>query len=143
MHLTLKKEATKPAAANVLQQQARFDRFVERYNQDRPHQALGMKMPAELYVASPRPYRGLPEIDYPFHDWTTTVTYCGRICFKKRKVNLSQVFAGQAVGVKQVSERVWLVSFMDYDLGYFDDETCRLEPIENPFGPKVLPMSPE
>ena len=53
------------------------------------------------------------------------------------------MFAGQAVRVKQVSERVWLVSFMDYDLGYFDDETCRLEPIENPFGPKVLPMSPE
>ena len=58
-------------------------------------------------------------------------------------MNLSQVFAGQAVGVKQVNERVWLVSFMDYDLGYFDDETCRLEPIKNPFGPKVLPMSPE
>jgi len=44
--------------------------------------------------------------------------------------------------VKQVSEHIWLVSFMDYDLGYFDHETCRLEPIENPFGPKVLPMSP-
>jgi len=143
MHLTLKTEATKPAAANVLQQQARFDRFVARYNDERPHQALAMKMPAEVYVESSRPYRGLPELDYPFHDWTATVTYCGRICFKKRKVNLSQVFAGQAVGVKQVSERVWLVSFMDYDLGYFDDETCRLEPIENPFGPKVLPMSPE
>ncbi|HKY20313.1 MAG TPA: hypothetical protein VJM31_03760 [Vicinamibacterales bacterium] len=40
-------------------------------------------------------------------------------------------------------ERMWLVTFMHYDLGYFDDETCRLEPIENPFGPKVLPMSPE
>jgi putative transposase len=143
LHLTLKTEATKPAAANVLQQQARFDQFVARYNEQRPHQALAMKTPAEVYTASPRPYRGLPEIDYPFHDWTATVTYCGRICFKKRKVNLSQVFAGQAVGVKQVSERVWLVSFMDYDLGYFDDETCRLEPIENPFGPKVLPMSPE
>ena len=39
--------------------------------------------------------------------------------------------------------RIRLVSFMDYDLGYFDDETCRLEPIENPFSPKVLPMSPE
>jgi len=36
-----------------------------------------------------------------------------------------------------------LVTFMHYDLGYFDDETCRLEPIDNPFGPKVLPMSPE
>ena len=50
---------------------------------------------------------------------------------------------GRDVGVKQVSDRIWLVSFMDYDLGYFDDETCRLEPIENPFGPKVLPMCPE
>ena len=48
----------------------------------------------------------------------------------------------QNVGVKQVSEKIWLVSFMHYDLGYFDDETCRLEPIENPFNPKVLPMSP-
>jgi putative transposase len=35
------------------------------------------------------------------------------------------------------------VSFMDYDLGYFDDETVRLEPLESPFGPKVLPVSPE
>ena len=54
-----------------------------------------------------------------------------------------RVFAGQSVGIKQVSDEIWLVSFMDYDLGYFDHETCRLEPIENPFGPKVLPMSPE
>ena len=46
-------------------------------------------------------------------------------------------------GVKQVSDNSWLVSFMHYDLGYFDHETCRLEPIDNPFSPKVLPMSPE
>ena len=143
MHLTLKKEATKPAAANVLQQQARFDAFVERYNRDRPHQALGMKVPADLYVRSARVYRGLEDLTYPFHDQTIMVTHCGRICFKRRKVNLSRVFAGQCVGVTQVGERIWLVSFMQYDLGYFDDETCRLEPIENPFGPKVLPMSSE
>ena len=143
MHLTLKKEATKPAAANVLQQQARFDAFVERYNHERPHQALGMKVPADLYTRSPRVYRGLEELTYPFHDPTITVTHCGRICFKGRKVNLSHVFAGQNVGVTQVGERIWLVTFMHYDLGYFDDETCRLEPIENPFGPKVLPMSSE
>jgi hypothetical protein len=43
----------------------------------------------------------------------------------------------------QVDERIWLVSFMHDDLGYFDDETCRLEPIENPFGPTVLPISSE
>ena len=41
---------------------------------------------------------------------------------------LSHVFTGQNVGVTQVGERIWLVTFMQYDLGYFDDETCRLEP---------------
>ena len=143
MHLTLKKEATKPAASNVLQQQARFDVFVDRYNRERPHQALDMKVPADLYVRSSRVYRGLEDLTYPFHDRTATVTRCGRICFNRRKINLSQVFAGQNVGVTQVGDRIWLVTFMQYDLGYFDDETCRLEPIENPFGPKVLPMSPE
>jgi putative transposase len=143
MHLTLKLETTKPAGSNFLQQQARFDDFIDCYNKERPHQALGMQCPAERYVPSTRPYRGLPELDYPLHDKTVTVTTCGRICFNRRKINLSQVFAGQNVGIKQVSDETWLVTFMDYDLGYFDDETCRLEPVENPFGPKVLPMSPE
>jgi putative transposase len=143
MHLTLKREAIKPAAANVLQQQARFDTFIARYNDDRPHQALDMKVPADVYTRSPRLYRGLEDLAYPFHDTAITVTNCGRICFKGRKVNLSQAFAGQTVGVTQVGERIWLVSFMHYDLGYFDDETARLEPIDNPFEPKVLPMSSE
>jgi putative transposase len=143
MHLTLKTETTKPAAAHVLQQQARFDAFIAQYHQDRPHQALGMKVPGDLYTRSTRVYRGLEDLTYPFHDQTVTVTRCGRICFKGRKVNFSHVFAGQTVGVTQVGDRIWLVTFMQYDLGYFDDETCRLEPIENPFGPKVLPMSPE
>jgi putative transposase len=143
MHLTLKREATKPAGANVLQPQARFDTFVERYNRDRPHQALGMKVPADVYARSPRLYRGLPELTYPLHDQTILVTRCGRICFNGRKVNCSHVFAGQRVGVTQVGERIWLVTFMHYDLGYFDDEVCRLEPIENPFGPKVLPLRSE
>ena len=127
MHLTLKKEATKPAAQNFLQQQAKFDDFIDCYNNERPHQALDMKYPAELYEPSPRPYHGLPELDYPFHDRTVTVTRCGRICFGRRKINLSQVFAGQNVGIKQVNDQIWLVSFMHYDFGFFDDETCRLE----------------
>jgi len=53
------------------------------------------------------------------------------------------VFAGQKVGIKEVSDKIWLVTFMHYDLGYFDHETGRLEPIANPFEPKVLPMSQE
>src|SRR2546426_153469 len=113
MHLTLKREATRP------------------------------QVPAVVYTRSPRVYRGLEELTYPYHDATITVTQCGRLCFQGRKVNLSQVFAGQNVGVTQVGEHVWLVTFMQYDLGYFDDETCRLEPIDYPFGSRVLPMCSE
>ena len=142
MHLTLKLETTRPAARNFLQQQGKFDTFIECYNNERPHQALDMCCPAERYVPSNRPYSGLPDLDYPFHDKTVTVTTCGRICFNRRKINLSTVFAGQSVGIKQVSEEIWLVTFMDYDLGYFDHQTCRLEPLENPFGAKLLRASP-
>jgi putative transposase len=57
-----------------------------------------------------------------------------------RRPRFSQVFAGQAVGFKGVHDDIWLVSFMEYDLGYFDLETRVLAPLENPFGPKALPM---
>ena len=135
MHLTLKKETTKPAGENFLQQQEKFDNFIDEYNIERPHQALDMKCPAEIYVPSLRRYRGLPEVDYPFHDKTIIVTCCGRICLQGKKINLSEVFAGQSVGIKEVDDKVWLVTFMNYDLGYFDEQTCKLEPLDNPFGP--------
>jgi len=120
-----------------------FDRYQECdvFNNERPHEALDMKCPAEVYQPSPRPYTGLPDIDYPLHDKTIVVTRCGRICLGRKKINFSQVFAGQAVGIREVHDDIWLVSFMEYDLGYFDLETRVLEPLENPFGPKVLPMS--
>jgi len=141
MHLTLKKEATRPPGLNSLQQQARFDHFIEEFNNDRPHEGLGMKCPVEVYRPSTRAYQGLPELAYPFHDNTIHVTNCGRICLHRKKINLSTVFAGQAVGLKDVEEGTWLVSFMDYDLGYFDLEEKTLQPLDNPFGPRVSPMS--
>ena len=119
----------------------RFDKFMDVFNNERPHEALDMKCPVEVYQPSPRPYTGLPDIDYPLHDKTIVVTRCGRICLGRQKINFSQVFAGQAVGIQEVHDDIWLVSFMDYDLGYFDLETRVLEALENPFGPKVLPMS--
>jgi putative transposase len=142
MHLTLKKEATKPPAQNFLQQQAKFDRFIECYNHQRPHQALNMQYPGELYQPSPRPYNGIGDLEYPFHDRTITVTRCGRLCVGGRKINLSAVFAGQNVGIKEVSEKIWLVTFMQYDLGFFDHQAGRVECAPNPFAAKVLPMSP-
>lgn len=143
MHLTLKKEATKPAAFNLLQQQTRFEDFVKVYNHERPNQALGGKHPAQLYTPSPREDRVRDEPDYPFHDRAVRVTPCGRICTGRRKVNLNTVFAGLTVGVREVDDGIWLVSFLDYDLGFFDKDRGRVEPGPNPFTAKVLTMSPE
>jgi hypothetical protein len=141
MHLTLKQEATRPAGANILQQQAKLDDFTVEFNHQRPHEALAMKCPAEVYTPSLRLYQGIPEPHYPFHDRTVMVTSCGRLCLYRKKINLSTSLAGQAVGVKEVDSGIWLVSFMDYDLGYIDLEEKTLQPLENPFGPKVSPMS--
>ncbi len=144
MHLTLKHEATKPASFNFLQQQERFDQFTGVYKNERPHQALGGAYPGEVYTPSARAYRPPPEPEYPFHDRTVRVTRCGRICIGKRKISLSNVFAGQLVGIREVEEEIWLVSFLDYDPGFFDKERRRVEPAPNPFAPeKVLTMSPE
>jgi hypothetical protein len=96
MHLTLKREATRPAGANLFQQQAKFDAFLEE---------------------------------------------CGRLCLYRKKINLSTCLAGQAVGIKEANDGIWLVSFMDYDLGYIDLEEKAWQPLNNPFGPKALPMS--
>ena len=87
-----------------------------------------MNCPADVYTPATRHYRGLPELSYPFHDCTIQVTHCGRICLHRNKINLSTVFAGQAVGIKEVEESIWLVSFVDYDLGYIDleEKTCSL-----------------
>ncbi|MDX8496744.1 IS481 family transposase [Mesorhizobium sp. VK22B] len=141
MHLTLKKEATRPAGMNALQQQARFDDFMSEFNAERPHEGIGMKVPAQLYIASSRPYSGLPELIYPFHDKDIMVTACGRVCMHRKKINISTVLAGQRLGITEVDDGIWLVSFMHYDLGYIDLEQRTLQTIDNPFGTRLSPMS--
>jgi len=100
-----------------------------------------MKTPAESYSPSPQPYRGLPELSYPLHDRELLVTACGRICMHRKKINISTVMAGQRLGIKEVDEGIWLVSFMHYDLGYIDLEQKTLQTIDNPFGTRLSPMS--
>ena len=117
------------------------DAFVREFNAERPHEALAMRCPAELYTASPRPYDGLPELQYPWHDRDILVTACGRVCMYRKKINISTVLAGQKLGIKEVDDGIWLVSFMHYDLGYIDLEQRTLQTIDNPFGTRLSPMS--
>jgi len=68
-------------------------------------------------------------------------TACGRICIYGNKIDSSTVLAGQKLGIKQVDDEIWIVSFTHYDLGFIDVEQKTLQPLDNPFGPGLSPMS--
>lgn len=125
IHWTLKYEATRPSSPNLFHQQARFDSFRHSYNCFRPHEALNMKLPADLYKKSDARYpRVLPELDYPMHDLVRTVDSQGMVYLHKRKkFHLSAALVGEDVGLKEVKEGIWQANFMDFDLGYFDEQS--------------------
>jgi hypothetical protein len=58
-----------------------------------------------------------------------------------KRSKISGVLVGQRIGIKEVDEGVWLVSFMSYDLGFIDLEQKTSQPLDNPFGPRLSPMS--
>jgi hypothetical protein len=69
------------------------------------------------------------------------VTACGRIYMHRKRVNVSTVMAGQKPGIKEVDEGIWIVSFTHDDLGFIDLEQTTLQPLDNSFGTRLLPMS--
>jgi transposase InsO family protein len=132
MHRTLKFETARPARANLLQQQERFDAFVEEFNTERPHEALDMKRPADLYRRSPRsaPSR-LPDLRYPAHDDVVRVNAYGQIYIAGLgQAPLSVALAGNDVGIREERDGRWLVTFADLDLGHIGKDK-RITPIDN------------
>ena len=111
LHRTLKRETAKPPQPTGRAQQAAFDAFRKRYNQERPHEALEMNTPASVYVPSPRIFPArLPDIEYPGHYQLRRVQIHGDIGFAKRAIFLSEVLAGEVVGLEEQQDgwRIWL-----------------------------------
>jgi putative transposase len=132
MHRTLKAETTRPARNNLLQQQERFDEFQREFNEERPHDALEMKRPAEIYRPSERRLpRPLPEPAYPLHDDVLTVSRAGHIRLPRgRQVFLSYALVQQQVGLREEADGRWLVTFASLDLGHYDPRTGRFDPCD-------------
>lgn len=127
MHRTLKAETTRPARQNLLQQQERFDEFVEEFNNERPHEALAMKRPAEVFTKSVTTHPVfLPDPDYSTHDDVLVVSRKGLIHLAgRRQVYLANALAGQLVGIREETDDRWLVTFMNLDLGYIEPHSNR------------------
>jgi transposase InsO family protein len=128
MHRTLKRATARPPAATRTSQQQRFDVFREEYNLVRPHQALGDATPSSLYTRSPRPYPStLPPLEYPAHFETRLVSANGGIRWLRRWVNVSQVLAGQTVGLQEIDAGQWDLYFGRLKLGRFHERLGRVE----------------
>lgn len=122
MHLTLKQETMSPMAANRRAQQRRFEQFRREYNQQRPHEALGMQTPASCYSGSPRRYPArVPEPDYPAHMHVRKVHAGGEIAWRgHRHVFLSETLIGEHVGLEAIDERWYTIYFANVPLARFD-----------------------
>ena len=127
MHKTLKAETARPPRRTLDAQQRRFDWFRQRYNAERPHEALGQRLPASVYHASPRPYptRLLP-IAYPGHYEVRRESRNGGIRWGSRWVNVSHVLAELDVGFEEIDEGLWEVYFGPVWLGRLHETTCRI-----------------
>ena len=127
MHRTLKKATTRPPAANLHRQQELFASFQREFNEERPHEGLGMRRPAEVYRPSPRPYPETPPpIEYPGHYEVRRVSRNGGVRWRHQWLNVGHALIEQDVGFHEVADGVWDVYFSTLQIGRFDERTLRL-----------------
>lgn len=127
MHRTLKKKTVLPPRANLRAQQRRFNQFRRVYNFERPHEALQMETPSDVYRASPRPYTDHSEpLEYPGHFEIRRVSGDNTMRWKGRKVFVSTLLRRCHVGLEQVGDGVWSVYFGPVHLGWLDETDYRI-----------------
>jgi transposase InsO family protein len=118
MHRTLKAETSKPPAATLSEQQARFDRFRVYYNEERPHEALSQTPPAKHWRPSPRAYpKRLEDPWYDADHEVRRVRYAGQIKWRNEYVFIGEALIGELVGIAGLDNGLHIVRFCGRDLG--------------------------
>lgn len=123
MHRVLKAETARPPAADNRAQQQRFDRFRREYNEQRPHEALEQRTPADLYTPSAREYPDrLPEPQYPGHFEVRSVRSDGSIKWRGCYVFVSEVLCRDRVGLEEFDDGLWALYLGPVLLARFDEK---------------------
>lgn len=129
-HETLKAETADPPRATIPAQQAAFSRFQPTYNEERPHEALGMRVPAELYELSSRPMPStLPEHEYPHAFEIRRVRRDGSMKWGGGTVFVGEALQGELIGVEAVDELVWHVHLGPMRLGALHERSRTVVPL--------------
>jgi len=130
MHRTLKEEATIPPGNSLRAQQKKFDDFREEFNHVRPHEAIGMKRPGEIYQASERKMPKRIEIyDYPAHFLVRRVSRDGTIRVFSNQVFVSNTLQEDYVGLEEVADGVFDLYFCFYQIGRYDLQSNKIQGI--------------
>jgi putative transposase len=134
-HRVLKADTTRPPAATAGAQQRRFRAFAQEYNEVRPHESLDDQPPITRYVASSRslPARVAPLV-YPGHMEVRRVSSAGCISWRGTPIFLTEVLGGEHVGLEEVDDGRWTLSFASVLLGRFDERTGHITALP-PRGP--------
>jgi len=136
MHRSLKQATAQPPAANLRRQQEAFDRFRQEYNWERPHEALEMRTPSQLYAHPGRSYPArLARPEYSSEWETRSVGPCGTIRWRAEKPFVSKVLAGEVIGLEPVGDGQWKLWFFGHPLALFDERKGVMRPLK--------PRSPE
>jgi len=130
MHRALKAATAHPPQADLRQQQKAFDEFRREYNQERPHEALGQRPPAEVCQPAQRDYPSrLPEQrGYPDGWQKRRVQSTGQIKWKGQDLSISKALAGQEIGLEPVGEGAWNIHFEHLVPGHDDERKRQLKP---------------
>jgi transposase InsO family protein len=103
-HERMHKDISRELEAEGACDQAALDVWRESFNYERPHEALGMRCPGEVYLASERKYEGTPEdLDYP-KMCSRRVSPKGLISLEGQPLFLSTSLGGWSVGLKPIAE---------------------------------------
>jgi transposase InsO family protein len=132
MHRTLKAALLDTPQSNLIQQQLAFEAFRHEFNYDRPHEALGMQVPADIYTPSARSYCGyLPAVEYPSDMEVRNVRLNGAMKWKGKLIFLSEALVSQPVGLREVDDGVWDLYLCDYPLGRLERGATRLSSLKS------------
>jgi transposase InsO family protein len=131
-HKTLKAETAMPPKNSIRQQQQAFNRFVEEYNFERPHEALGQRVPADLYTPSPRPFPArLPATpDYDHAAEVRKVKASGHIKWRGQEIYVSQALAGHYIGLDPLDDGTYLVYCYHTAIGILGVKATRTKPLK-------------
>jgi putative transposase len=133
MHRTLKQETASPAAANRRAQQRAFDHFRREYNEERPHEALGMQTPAAVYRPSERTYPArVGEPEYGSDFLVRRVPASGNFNWKGDRIFLSETLIGEAIGLLPLDDRHYTVYFAAFPIARFDSHRRVIERLPKP-----------